>query len=204
MKKTQRHSFTMVEILMVTALIAILAAIGFGAYSYAMGRSKESATRSVISQLEAGLGAFHAKYGYYPPAAAYGTITVSRDSSNMVQAITFGSGSGTGDKYTIGYTTAPGSARQKALKEEELRTFMNAVEFATLARFINSSGVIEDAWGGSVRYRAPGKINTTGCDLIAPGEDGAFGSGKASTPPDSLASYKDGDNDWICDDIANF
>lgn len=203
MKNSHRFAFTMVEILAVTALISILAAIGFGSYSYAMGRAKESATRALVKQIEAGVAAFHAKYGYYPPAASYGMITVTRDSSNVVQTIQFGSG------YTIGATT--GSGKQLQLKKAELAAFMKAVEPETIMKYLDGSGRITDAYGGLIYYRAPGAINTTSFDLIAPGEDGGFGSGKVAAPPEtpvvtgeSGRTYIDKDNDWICDDIANF
>ena len=203
MKKSHRFAFTMVEILAVTALISILAAIGFGAYSYATGRAKESATRALVKQIEAGIAAFHTKYGYYPPANAYGTITVSRGSDNVVETITFGSGSGTGNKYTIG-TTTTGSTRQEELKRAELAAFMKAVEPETIMKYLDADGRITDAYGGLIHYRSPGAINTTTFDLIAPGEDGVFGSDKNSAPPATKSKYIDSDNEWICDDIANF
>ena len=44
--KTLRFRFTLVEVLAVVALVSLLAAIGFGAYSYAMNASRESNTKS--------------------------------------------------------------------------------------------------------------------------------------------------------------
>lgn len=207
MKNSHRYVFTMVEILAVTALISILAAIGFGSYSYAMGRAKESSTRALVKQLEAGIEAFHAKYGYYPAANAYGTITVTRNStSNEVETITFGSGTGTGNKYTIG-TTSTGTTRQDQLKKAELAVFMKAVELETIAKYLDGDGRITDAYGGAIYYRAPGAINTSGFDLIAPGEDGGFGDGKVEGKDLhtlTKANFIDSSNEWICDDIANF
>lgn len=203
MKKSHRFAFTMVEILAVTALISILAAIGFGAYSYAMGRAKESATRALVKQLEAGIEAFHAKFGYYPPSSKSGTahvynaVTLTRGTNDMVTAINFGS-------YTIGYSTAPSIPRQKALKEAELDVFLKAVEPETIMKYLDGNGRITDSYGGTIQYCCPGKINTTGFDLIAPGEDGKFGSGKAATPPAGKSNYIDSSNEWICDDLANF
>jgi len=229
MKKSHRFAFTMVEILAVTAIISILAAIGFGSYSYAMGRAKESATRALVKQLEAGIAAFHAKYGYYPPVNNFGTITVTRnDSDNVVQAICFVHPDDENKpdneqtkSYMLGYTAKnePSNARQKRFKEAELAIFMKAVDFETVARYIPFSevkingkkyqrGQITDAYGGTIYYRAPGAINTTRFDLIAPGEDGYFGEvtadTKRTTPSDTKSDYIDSSNDWICDDIANF
>ena len=44
------NKFTLVEILAVVALIGILTAIGFGAYTYAMNSAKESSTKALIKQ----------------------------------------------------------------------------------------------------------------------------------------------------------
>ena len=48
-----KRNFTLVEVLGVTILISILAAIGVAAYTYAMESSKESATRALITRLGA-------------------------------------------------------------------------------------------------------------------------------------------------------
>ena len=68
-----------------------------------------------------------------------------------------------------------------------------------------SGGNLVDSWGGAIYYCYPGKFNTTGFDLIAPGEDGQFGRTPEAVPvatPDA-STYKDG-ADWACDDISNF
>jgi Tfp pilus assembly protein PilE len=51
----KRKNFTLIEILGVCALIAILGIIGFGSYTFAMNKSKESATQALLKQIEAGL-----------------------------------------------------------------------------------------------------------------------------------------------------
>ena len=52
--KTLRFRFTLVEVLAVVALVSLLAAIGFGAYSYAMNASRESNTKALLKRIEAG------------------------------------------------------------------------------------------------------------------------------------------------------
>ena len=64
--KTFRFRFTLVEVLAVVALVSLLAAIGFGAYSYAMNASRESNTKALLKRIEAGLESCRTKYGYYP------------------------------------------------------------------------------------------------------------------------------------------
>ena len=50
----KKSCFTLVEVVMVVALIAVLTGIAIGGYSYAMGSARESATKSIIKQMEAG------------------------------------------------------------------------------------------------------------------------------------------------------
>ena len=45
----KRKNFTLIEILGVCALIAILGIIGFGSYTFAMNKSKESATQALLA-----------------------------------------------------------------------------------------------------------------------------------------------------------
>ena len=65
----KRKNFTLIEILGVCALIAILGIIGFGSYTFAMNKSKDSATRALLKQVEAGLANVKQECGYYPKSA---------------------------------------------------------------------------------------------------------------------------------------
>ena len=49
----KKKNFTLVELLCATALVVILAGIGFSAYSYASYRGREASTKSLITRLEA-------------------------------------------------------------------------------------------------------------------------------------------------------
>ncbi|MBQ9774646.1 MAG: type II secretion system protein, partial [Lentisphaeria bacterium] len=89
MKK--RFSFTLVELLGAMALIVILAGIAFSGYSYAMNKAKESATTSVIKQIETALEAAKIKAGYFPASADYAVIKFTVDSSELLEKVEFGS-----------------------------------------------------------------------------------------------------------------
>ncbi|MBQ7207137.1 MAG: hypothetical protein IJS01_05000 [Lentisphaeria bacterium] len=183
----RRFCFTLVEILVVTALVALLGAIGFAGYGYAMGAARRSATESLIKQIEAALENFKIKKGYYPSSSGYATIGMTLNNSQIV-SITFGS--------TTWNATGTGEA--------EFKTFLKPLDQEKLKKNIENSTLV-DSWGGAIRYRYPGAVNTTGFDLIAPGPDGQFGVSPAATPadPPTATTYKSG-TDWACDDIANF
>ena len=59
-------------------------------------------------------------------------------------------------------------------------------------------------WGGNIKYRYPGAVNTVKFDLVAPGADEGFGTAAGSAPPAAgLSGYRT-NGEWACDDIANF
>jgi prepilin-type N-terminal cleavage/methylation domain-containing protein len=62
-----RAGFTLIEILVVIAIIAILVALLMGGVMAFMGKGPEVKTRNDILQLSAALQNFKAKYGFYPP-----------------------------------------------------------------------------------------------------------------------------------------
>lgn len=196
--KTLRFRFTLVEVLAVVALVSLLAAIGFGAYSYAMNASRESNTKALLKRIEAGLESCRTKYGYYPASTSFGMVKFKLDSSNLISDVAF--------------NVADSSPNGTALSDEMRKEFLRVVEEESLKKGKTGDFVLEDSWGGAIYYRYPGQINKGGFDLIAPGADGGFGSGKAENPPEptegSLTQERDyyysSDNEKICDDITNF
>lgn len=196
--KTLRFRFTLVEVLAVVALISLLAAIGFGAYSYAMNASRESNTKALLKRIEAGLESCRTKFGYYPASQSFGMVKFKLDSSNLISDVAF--------------NVADSSPNGTALSDEMRKEFLRVVEEESLKKGKTGDFVLEDSWGGAIYYRYPGQINKGGFDLIAPGADGGFGSGKAENPPEptegSLTQERDyyysSDNEKVCDDITNF
>lgn len=195
--KTLRFRFTLVEVLAVVALVSLLAAIGFGAYSYAMNASRESNTKALLKRIEAGLESCRTKYGYYPASTSLDLIKFKLDSSNLISDVEF---------------NATSESNKTTLSDEMRKEFLRVIEEESLKKGKTGDFFLEDCWGGKIYYRYPGQINKGGFDLIAPGADGGFGSGKAENPPEptegSLTQERDyyysSDNEKICDDITNF
>lgn len=180
----KKKNFTLVELLCATALVVILAGIGFAAYSYASHRGKEAATRSLVTRIAAGLETLKTKHGFYPASNTFGSIQVDiNGTTGMITGITFGSAAAITDAA-------------------KLKDFLSVADGENLKKYV-SSGNLTDAWGGDIQYCYPGAINTVKFDIVAPGADAAFGTGAVSPPPTSLTGYKTGD-EWACDDIANF
>jgi general secretion pathway protein G len=64
----RRAGFTLIELMVVIAIIVILVALLVTGVWYAIARSKSVGTSSEISQVANSVGAFKAKYGVYPPS----------------------------------------------------------------------------------------------------------------------------------------
>lgn len=191
--KTLRFRFTLVEVLVVVALISLLAAIGFGAYSYAMNASRESNSKALFKRIEAGLESCRTKFGYYPVSTSFTAIsfTLKRDTS-LVSAIQFGT-----------------DAMSSDYEKEFLRVVDEESLKKNMIKTLNASSVsekdfdLEDGWGGKIYYRYPGLINKGGYDLVSPGPDGKFGKNNKADPQSDRSDYYS-DNEKICDDITNF
>lgn len=191
--KTLRFRFTLVEVLAVVALVSLLAAIGFGAYSYAMNASRESNTKALLKRIEAGLESCRTKFGYYPASQNFQMIMIRLDTStNLVSDVQFD------------VSNSSSSTSGTSLSDEMRTEFLRVVEEESLKKGQTGDFVLEDSWGGAIYYRYPGQINRGGFDLIAPGADGRFGSGNATTPPTARTFYYSTDNEKVCDDITNF
>ncbi|MCX8156882.1 MAG: type II secretion system GspH family protein [Verrucomicrobiae bacterium] len=71
-----RQGFTLVEILMVLAVIGVLAAIALTILPVAKDRSLRSRAEAQLRQIEAAIEAYHAKHGLYPPDNPSGNTAV--------------------------------------------------------------------------------------------------------------------------------
>lgn len=199
------NKFTLVEILAVVALIGILTAIGFGAYTYAMNSAKESSTKALIKRLESGLESCRTKFGYFPAskkdndgsgsgsesAYIYLPIEITIDNDNTVTEIKIGS-----------------QIFDPRIKGEYGETFLKIIDAESFKKYVKNKE-LQDGWGGTIYYKYPGTINKTGFDLVSAGADGKFGndtvtdrskpaSERTGYYPSATATEKD------CDDIANF
>jgi prepilin-type N-terminal cleavage/methylation domain-containing protein len=73
-KKTRsRLAFTLVELLIVIAIIAVLAAMLFPAFSAVKKSATLRKVKGEIRRVEAAIDSYHGKYGHYPPDNRLGT-----------------------------------------------------------------------------------------------------------------------------------
>lgn len=204
------NKFTLVEILAVVALIGILTAIGFGAYTYAMNSAKESSTKALIKRLESGLESCRTKFGYFPatcttgnqPQRRFMALKFEQNNDGEIDNIIVALVNNNGNISSTPFFTFPTEMRQEFLKVVEAETLKKSLE-----RGGSNQEVLIDGWGGVIYYAYPGFINETGFDLVSAGPNGRFGntSGGSATPETVRDRYYDtSTNEKNCDDITNF
>ena len=195
----KRKSFTLIEILGVIAIIAILATLGFAGYSYANTKSRESATQSLITRINAAFEIAHQKTGFLPMAKTFTVIKINYNDGSI-------SGLEIGAEKWLLSDTSTRDAKKKALF---CKQFIQALQMDSMNRYLDEvdedNKTIIDAWGNKIHYRYPGLFKTGGFDLISAGSDGGFGDDADDVPPESISKYRDADDnaEWICDDIVN-
>ena len=155
----KRNPFTLVEIIMVVALIAVLIGIAIGGYSYAMGASRESATRAAMKQLEAALESGKTKHGFYPASASL----PSSGSDHVIQLF----GANGAETTDAALATAWGNLPTKYIKD-----FLRALDLESLRDHATADGYVADAWGNALIYVSPDTVNRKPFTIRSAGPDG--------------------------------
>lgn len=201
------RKFTLIEILGVTILIAILAAIGIAGYTYAVESAKESATKALIARVSTALEALRAE-GIMPKTDFSGGTSFVTIRFPEIKI----DNSGNVDKDSLllfvkddsHQEKDPESEKEKKERVKRHNIFAKAISGDGMKRHLNSDDLIIDGWGNPIYIRYPGKFNRGGFDIISAGADGDFGSEGKDKPVEDSAKYRNSDGEWLCDDIANF
>ena len=91
--KTMQKGFTLIELMIVVAIIAILAAIAIPAYQNYLIRAQVSEGLSLVSAAKTGVDEFATNYGKFPSTnASAGVPNAASISGSYVSSVTVGSG----------------------------------------------------------------------------------------------------------------
>ena len=170
-----RSRFTLVELMMVIAIIGAIAALGLGVFNFSSYKIAETRTSGVVNKLDAAIKLLNSKYGMYP----------QNDTSNscngmLVLGCKLTSGDSGSDKL------AENLKKTGALKnypDEYIKDFINLTDIERLLgefgrKIDNDNGtsryVVIDSWDRPLFYRAPGNVRTGGFDLCSAGMDGKY------------------------------
>ncbi|MDD5728563.1 MAG: type II secretion system protein [Victivallales bacterium] len=171
-KKPVSRPYSLVEMLVVMAVIAILVGLGAGGYSVARRWLAQSRTEALVAKLKLAIEAYKNDKGYYP--LPQGTVTNFRLDANVGDFT--GSVSGSTDHLQ------PRNNMSKFMDYSKLR-HDQSYKFSDHCSAGHYTGhYVKDAWNtgaggenyGPIRYECPGSVNTTSFDLYSAGYDRIF------------------------------
>ena len=179
--RTRSHShFTIIEILVVIAVIAILMGSILGITDYVSRKNGEARTLAVVEMLRSGLEQYKEKYGFYPPTKVDSGIVYKRFHLDKLTT------NGVSDNFNqfIDYNHFTQSGKSK--KEGDFYYIL-------------------DGFGGYIYYRCPGHVNKTAYDLGSLGSDGKGGDNTAAVDSNGDPSSQSDFNTHFGkgDDITN-
>mgnify|MGYP001043012996 CR=1 FL=1 len=144
--KAMRPAFTLLEILVVIAIIAVLASLTFGGMSYYSEKMKYSRTQVLIASIESALVQYKADNGFYPQNVGATSFT------EQVYVALYGDGALTKNAATgvVTITTAPNGTPNNT-------TYLATLNPTFKGKQSNVESIspycIVDAWGERLRYR---------------------------------------------------
>jgi prepilin-type N-terminal cleavage/methylation domain-containing protein len=101
MKKKQKQAFTLLELLVVIAMIGILISLGVASFSNAQRKARDSRRREDMKAVQNGLEQYYADNdGSYPTGNLMTTIV---DNANLLGGNYFPAGAPVDPKATLGY-----------------------------------------------------------------------------------------------------
>ena len=172
------HPYSLVEMLVVIAIIAILIGVGAGGYTVARKWLAKSRTEALLAKLKIAIEAYKNDKGYYPLP------------NNQVVNFSI-------DVNTKDYNSGtPGDANKP------IKNMNKFVDYAKVQQD-QSVKVIEGTWNryyvkdgwntpadgetfGAIKYRSPGLINKTTFDMYSAGPDRKFASDPENDTEDDI------------------
>lgn len=165
-KNVALRPYSLVEMLVVLAIIAILVGLGAGGYTVARRWLAQSQTEALLAKLKLAIESYKNDKGYYPLPQDGNPHNFRLDAN----ANDF-SGSASGDELQ---------------PRNNMSYFMDYSKLRQDQSYKKAEGefLVKDGWNspagdedfGAIKYRCPGIINKTSFDLYSAGPDREFGT----------------------------
>lgn len=184
--RSHASAFTLVEMLVVIAIIALLAALTMGGYTYAVRGSREKTTRGTFEAVRTALDNYQTEFGEYPePASVDKTIEFLPNKSYNVggAACLYQALSGDGFDQIKGVNAPSGgnddakaTSDGKVQGDTEVRSMM--MKEMPQSMWMNKNGiyVLIDGFARPFQYIKAGTTSTSGT-----GGGGSGSGGQATT-----------------------
>ena len=101
MKKKMQQGFTLIELMIVVAIIGILAAVAIPAYQDYIARAQVSEAVSLVGSGKTSLAEYFADKGFWPTSASDVIMSTTGKYTDMISAPNTGTIAGTASTYTI-------------------------------------------------------------------------------------------------------
>ena len=178
--------YSLVEMLVVMAIIAILIGVGAGGYTVARRWMAKSSTEAILAKLKIALEAYKNDKGYYPlPNGQVANFSLDVNDKDF-------------DSGTPGDANYPRNNMNKFVDYSKIQQDQSIkVDEGTYNRYY-----VKDGWNspvenggapfganvssGPIRYRCPGLINKTSFDLYSAGPDRKFATDPANDIKDDI------------------
>ena len=119
--KTMQKGFTLIELMIVVAIIAILAAIAIPAYQNYLIRAQVSEGMSLMGAAKTGVGEYYSNYGGFPASnVSAGIPAAGSISGNYVSEVGVGNAAGTGGTAGLIIATFSGPKVNKNISGDTL------------------------------------------------------------------------------------
>ena len=177
--RIMKRTFTLVEILVVVAIIGILAGMALGLTAYVSEKTARTSTQTTIKLVELALENFKSKYGAYPVLDSSGKPTIL-----YLENIYFGDSSykntlwGCFNDVTADTATsaADTTASKRTAKIRGIRIQWDTGK---------NQYQVQDGWRQPLIYVYPGVVNTGSYDLISLGKDRCLGNDTTIIKPNA-------------------
>ena len=191
--KITLRNYTLVEMLVVMAIIAILIGIGAGGYTAARRWISQSRTEALLAKIKIALESYKNDKGYYPlphtdptdtDVPNFKLDTNAKDSTPL----------GTGDEYQPRNNMNNFVDYAKIQDDQSYKhNFNNCTYYyvkdgwnAPLGNVVTLlDGTTTDSFG-AIKYRCPGIVNPTSFDLYSAGNDRVFAANPAVDTEDDV------------------